>query len=145
MQGYIKMAAEGRYLDALKLIKQDNPFPAVCGSICNRRCEAACTRGTVDDPVAIDEIKRFIAEQELHADKRYIPAKRTHRENTAGYDEKIAVIGAGPAGLSCAYYLASLHPSAFRARSSRAYSAVWSSCARSILTSIPPLAGAVPS
>ena len=108
VQGYIKMAAEGRYLDALKLIKQDNPFPAVCGSICNRRCEAACTRGTVDDPVAIDEIKRFIAEQELHADKRYIPAKRTHRENTAGYDEKIAVIGAGPAGLSCAYYLANM-------------------------------------
>ena len=108
VQGYIKMAAEGRYLDALKLIKQDNPFPAVCGSICNRRCEAACTRGTVDDPVAIDEIKKFIAEQELHADRRYIPAKRTHRENTAGYDKKIAVIGAGPAGLSCAYYLANM-------------------------------------
>lgn len=66
VQGYIKMAAEGRYLDALKLIKQDNPFPAVCGSICNRRCEDACTRGGVDAPVAIDEIKKFIAEQELN-------------------------------------------------------------------------------
>ena len=108
VQGYIKMAAEGRYLDALKLIKQDNPFPAVCGSICNRRCEAACTRGTVDAPVAIDEIKKFIAAQELHADKRYIPEKRTRREDTSGYDEKIAVIGSGPAGLSCAYYLAKM-------------------------------------
>ena len=108
VQGYIKMAAEGRYLDALKLIKQDNPFPAVCGSICNRRCEAACTRGTVDAPVAIDEIKKFIAAQELHADKRYIPEKRTRREDTSGYDEKIAVIGSGPAGLSCAYYLANM-------------------------------------
>ena len=108
IQGYIKMAAEGRYLDALKLIKQDNPFPAVCGSICNRRCEDACTRGTIDNPIAIDEIKKFIAEQELHAEKRYIPAKHVRRSNTEGYDEKIAVIGAGPAGLSCAYYLANM-------------------------------------
>ncbi len=61
VQGYIKMAAEGRYMDALKLIKQDNPFPAVCGSICNRRCEEACTRGDLDRAVAIDEIKKFIA------------------------------------------------------------------------------------
>ena len=82
VQGYIKMAAEGRYLDALKLIKQDNPFPAVCGSICNRRCEDACTRGTIDSPVAIDEIKRFIAEQELNAETRYVPARRTYRAST---------------------------------------------------------------
>ena len=106
VQGYIKMAAEGRYLDALKLIKQDNPFPAVCGSICNRRCEDACTRGTIDSPVAIDEIKKFIAEQELNSETRYVPAKRTKRETLENYDEKIAVIGAGPAGMSCAYYLA---------------------------------------
>ena len=108
VQGYIKMAAEGRYLDALKLIKQDNPFPAVCGSICNRRCEDACTRGTIDDPIAIDEIKKFIAEQELHAETRYVPPLRTHRQSREGYDEKIAVIGGGPAGLSCAYYLANM-------------------------------------
>ena len=108
VQGYIKMAAEGRYLDALKLIKQDNPFPAVCGSICNRRCEDACTRGTIDDPIAIDEIKKFIAEQELHAETRYVPPLRTHRQSLEGYDEKIAVIGGGPAGLSCAYYLANM-------------------------------------
>ncbi len=108
VQGYIKMAAEGRYLDALKLIKQDNPFPAVCGSICNRRCEDACTRGTVDAPIAIDEIKKFIAEQELHADKRYVPARRTRKADTTDYAEKIAVIGAGPAGMSCAYFLSNM-------------------------------------
>ena len=106
VQGYIKMAAEGRYLDALKLIKQDNP--AVCGSICNRRCEDACTRGTIDSPVAIDEIKRFIAEQELKAETRYVPARRTYRASTEDYAEHIAVIGAGPAGMSCAYYLANM-------------------------------------
>ncbi|MCF0137135.1 MAG: FAD-dependent oxidoreductase [Oscillospiraceae bacterium] len=105
VQGYIKMAAEGRYLDALKLIKQDNPFPAVCGSICNRACEDACTRGSVDAPVAIDEIKKYIAELELNEKDRYIPPRRTKRLSTEDYDEKIAVIGAGPSGLSCAYYL----------------------------------------
>ena len=108
VQGYIKMAAEGRYLDALKLIKQDNPFPAVCGSICNRRCEDACTRGTIDAPVAIDEIKKFIAEQELKAECRYVPPRRTYRASTEDYAEHIAVIGAGPAGMSCAYYLANM-------------------------------------
>ena len=106
VQGYIKMAAQGRYLDALKLIKQDNPFPAVCGSICNRRCEEVCTRGDVDRAVAIDEIKKFVAEQELKAESRYIPARRSKKGIDAPYEEKIAIIGAGPAGLSCAYYLA---------------------------------------
>ena len=108
VQGYIKMAAQGRYLDALKLIKQDNPFPAVCGSICNRRCEEACTRGNVDNPVAIDEIKKFIAEQELNAEKRYIPPLRTKRATLEPYPQKIVVIGAGPAGMSCAYFLANM-------------------------------------
>lgn len=105
VQGYIKMAAEGRYRDALKLIKLDNPFPAVCGYICNRRCEDACTRGTVDNPVAIDEIKKFIAEQELNEKDRFIPDRRTKRLSTEDYEEKMAVIGSGPAGLSCAFYL----------------------------------------
>ena len=103
VQGYIKMAAEGRYLDALKLIKQDNPFPAVCGAICNRRCEDACTRGTVDQAVAIDEIKKFIAEQELHEEHRYVPLCENHEGKQ--FEQKIAVIGAGPAGMSAAYYL----------------------------------------
>lgn len=103
VQGYVKMAAEGRYMDALKLIKQDNPFPAVCGAICNRRCEDACTRGTIDKAVAIDEIKKFIAEQELHEENRYIPLCENHEGKQFG--QKIAVIGAGPAGMSAAYYL----------------------------------------
>ncbi len=108
VQGYIKMAAEGRYMDALKLIKQDNPFPAVCGSICNRRCEEACTRGGIDAPVAIDEIKRFVAELELKEENRYIPPLKNFKPNFEGFDEKIAVIGAGPAGMSCAFYLANM-------------------------------------
>ena len=103
VQGYIKMAADGRYLDALKLIKQDNPFPAVCGAICNRRCEDECTRGTVDKAVAIDEIKKFIAEQELHEENRYVPKCENHEGKQ--FPQKIAVIGAGPAGMSAAYYL----------------------------------------
>ena len=106
VQGYIKMAAQGRYMDALKLIKQDNPFPAVCGSICNRRCEEECTRGDVDRAVAIDEIKKFIAEQELKEENRYIPPIKNFRPTLEKFPEKIAIIGAGPAGMSCAYYLA---------------------------------------
>lgn len=103
VQGYIKMAAEGRYMDALKLIKADNPFPAVCGAICNRRCEDACTRGRVDEPLAIDEIKKFIAEQELHEKNRYVPICENHVGEQ--FEQKMAVIGAGPAGMSAAYYL----------------------------------------
>ena len=105
VQGYIRMAAEGRYLDALKLIKQDNPLPAVCGAICNRRCEDRCTRGTIDQPVAIDEIKKFIASLELKEENRYIPECMNDIGKQWGDEYKIAVIGAGPAGLSAAYYL----------------------------------------
>lgn len=103
VQGYIKMAAQGRYQEALELIKQDNPFPAVCGDICNRRCEDVCTRGTVDESIAIDEIKKFIARIELDKEQRYVPLC----ENGEGkfYDQKIAIIGAGPSGMSAAYYL----------------------------------------
>ena len=103
VQGYVKMAGEGRYMDALKLIKHENPFPAVCGAICNKRCEEACTRATIDQAVAIDEIKKFIAEQELKAENRYIPKCENHVGEM--FEEKIAVIGAGPAGMSAAYYL----------------------------------------
>ena len=106
IQGYIKLAKEGRYLDALKLIKQDNPFPSVCGYVCNRRCEDACTRGKLDKAVAIDEIKKFIAEQDLKSDEPYVPEPLYRRPIDKGYDQKVAIIGAGPAGLSCAYYLA---------------------------------------
>lgn len=105
VQGYLKLAKEGRYDDALALIKKDNPLPAVCGHVCNRRCEDACTRGTIDEAVAIDEVKRFLAERDLKAETRYIP-KKTIPSLKGGFDETIAIIGAGPAGLSCAYYLA---------------------------------------
>ena len=100
IQGYIKLAAQGKYMDALELIKKENPFPAVCGRICPHNCENECTRGEIDDPVSIDEIKKFIADRELDAAQRFVPKKLWH------HDKKIAVIGSGPAGLSCAYYLA---------------------------------------
>ena len=100
VQGYIKLASQGRYIEALELIKKENPFPAVCGRICPHDCESECTRGDIDDPIAIDEIKKFIADQELKADYRAIPKKKH------SYGKKMAIIGAGPAGLSCAYYLA---------------------------------------
>ena len=105
VQGYLKMAAQGRYTDALALIKKDNPLPAICGRICNRRCEDACTRGSIDEAIAIDEVKRFIAEQDLKAETRFIPKKVVPTLN-GEFKEKIAIIGAGPAGLSCAFYLA---------------------------------------
>lgn len=101
VQGYIRLAAQGKYTEALDLIKKENPFPAVCGRICPHACESECTRGEIDAPIAIDEIKKFIADQELRSDVRFVPKKRHDYS-----DKKIAIVGAGPAGLSCAYYLA---------------------------------------
>ncbi len=101
VQGYIKLAAKGKYAEALELIKMENPFPAVCGYVCNKRCEDACTRGDLDEPIAIDDIKRFIADQDLNKETRFIPKKRNNYS-----DKKVAIVGSGPAGLSCAYYLA---------------------------------------
>lgn len=106
VQGYLKLAAKGRYQDALALIKKDNPFPAICGRICNHRCEEECTRGTLDAPVAIDPVKKFIAEQDLNAETRYVPKIVIPSNVEDHWEDKIAIIGAGPAGLSCAYYLA---------------------------------------
>lgn len=100
VQGYIKLAASGRYTEALELIKKENPLPAVCGRICPHGCETECTRGEIDEPIAIDDIKRFVADQDMNHNVRYIP-KKMH-----DYGKKIAVVGAGPAGISCAYYLA---------------------------------------
>ena len=105
VQGYLKLAAQGRYDEALALIKRENPLPAVCGRICNRRCEDACTRGRVDAAIAIDEVKKFIAQRDLDAATRYIPPTVTPTR-AGGFDQKVAIIGAGPAGLSCAFYLA---------------------------------------
>ncbi|MEI3062658.1 MAG: FAD-dependent oxidoreductase [Oscillospiraceae bacterium] len=102
MQGYLKLAAQDT--EALELIKTENPFPVVCGRICNKRCEAECTRGDVDEAVAIDEVKRFIADHDMHEETRFVP--KMVNQIGRPYTEKIAVIGAGPAGMSCAYYLA---------------------------------------
>ena len=104
VQGYIKLAAQGRYTEALEFIKKENPFPAVCGRICNKACEDACTRGSVDAPIAIDDIKKFIAGKDLEAEHRFVP--KMVNQTGKPYEEKIAVIGSGPAGLTCAYYLA---------------------------------------
>ncbi|MDO4939962.1 MAG: FAD-dependent oxidoreductase [Lachnospiraceae bacterium] len=108
VQGYLKLAAQGRYDEALELIKKENPFPAVCGRICNKRCEEACTRGTVDQAVAIDDVKRFLAERDLNKETRCVPKKLVPKVDGDFSSIKVAVIGAGPAGLSCAYYLARL-------------------------------------
>ncbi len=114
VQGYLKKAAEGKYREALELIKRENPFPAVCGRICNRRCESACTRGTIDEPVAIDAVKKFIAEQDMNQEHRFVP-EIVVASNRGRWKEKIAIIGGGPSGLSCAYYLATLgyYPTVF--------------------------------
>ena len=107
VQGYLKMASQGRYRDALALIKKENPFPAVCGRICNRRCEDACTRGMIDSAVSIDAVKKFIAAKDLEAEHRYVP-EIVVASNRGRWKEKIAIIGGGPAGLSCAFYLAQM-------------------------------------
>ncbi|GKT33908.1 hypothetical protein ADUPG1_007562, partial [Aduncisulcus paluster] len=91
--GYIKLASQGRYKEALEMIKKDNPFPAVCGRICPALCESECTRGDLDAPVAIDDVKKFLAELDLSEDSRFIP------EIKKDFDKKIAIVGAGPAGL----------------------------------------------
>ena len=113
IQGYLKMAAQGRYEDALALIKKENPFPAVCGHICNKRCEEACTRGTIDEAIAIDDVKKFLAHRDMDNATRMIPKKVIPKitvpgvfDREPGFTEKVAIIGAGPAGLSCAFFLA---------------------------------------
>ena len=107
IQAYINLAKQGKYRESLAMIKTENPFPSVCGRVCNKRCEDACTRGKIDAPVSIDAIKKFVADLELKDENRYIPEKIV--QSTYGkFDEKIAIIGAGPAGLSAAFYLAQM-------------------------------------
>ncbi len=113
VQGYLKKAAEGKYNEALALIKKDNPFPAICGRVCNKRCEDACTRGTIDRAVSIDAVKKFIADLEINEENRYVPPVRIAASPLRSvklerWPQKIAIIGAGPAGLSAAYYLATM-------------------------------------
>lgn len=107
VQAYVALAKEGKYREALAMIKTENPFPAVCGRVCNKRCEDACTRGKIDAPVAIDDIKKFVADLEMNSKERYVP-EVVPQTVYGGFDEKIAIIGGGPAGLSAAYYLAQM-------------------------------------
>jgi NADPH-dependent glutamate synthase beta subunit-like oxidoreductase len=100
VQGYVNLAAKGKYRAALALIKGSNPFPSICGRVCPHPCESACIRGEIDAPVATHAIERYLGDLDLQADKRYVPPIQGRRE------EKVAIVGSGPAGLSCAYYLA---------------------------------------
>ncbi|HQG30670.1 MAG TPA: NAD(P)-binding protein [Deltaproteobacteria bacterium] len=100
VQGYVALIQTGKYKEALKLIKKDNPFPAVCGRVCNHPCETACQRAKVDEPIDIMHLKRFVADLDLNDETRYIPEKKEKKGKTVG------VVGAGPAGLTAAYYLA---------------------------------------
>src|SRR5574344_1053037 len=105
VQGYLKLAHEGKYQEALALIKKENPFPAVCGRVCNKRCEEECTRGTIDKAVSIDAVKKFVSDFDLKSKQHYVP-KKVVASVHGHFDEKIAIIGSGPAGMSAAYYLA---------------------------------------
>ena len=118
VQGYLQLAKEGKYQEALALIKTQNPFPAVCGRVCNKRCEMACTRGTIDEAVSIDAVKKFVADYDLNSPQPYVP-KKIVPSLRGEFDEKIAIIGAGPAGLTAAYYLCLLgyKPTIFERRS----------------------------
>lgn len=100
VQGYVSLVAKGKFREALQLIKEDNPLPSVCGRVCDHPCEAVCKRGELDAPVAINFIKRFVADLDLNADTRYVPEIKAKKQ------DKVAIVGSGPAGLSCAYYLA---------------------------------------
>jgi len=107
VQAYLALAKEGKYRESLAMIKTENPFPSVCGRVCNKRCEDACTRGKIDAPVSIDAVKKFVADWEIREKDRYVPEKIV--QSVYGkFDEKIAIIGGGPAGLSAAYYLAEM-------------------------------------
>jgi NADPH-dependent glutamate synthase beta subunit-like oxidoreductase len=100
VQGYVGLVANGKFTEALKLMKEDNPLPAICGRVCDHPCESNCNRGDIDEPVAINAIKRFVADLDLNAETRYVPSIKKKK------GQKIAVVGSGPAGLSCAYFLA---------------------------------------
>ena len=100
VQGYVALIAAGKFKEALKLIKRDNPFPIVCGRVCNHPCEEACKRGEVDQPIDIMHLKQFVADLDLKAETRFVPEVKEKK------GKRVAVIGAGPAGLTAAYFLA---------------------------------------
>ncbi len=100
VQGYVALIAQGKYKEALNLIREENPFPAVCGRVCTHPCETKCKRGQVDEPISICHLKRFVAD-EVRAGGQDKPPSAMPSKN-----KKVAIVGSGPAGLSAAYYLA---------------------------------------
>jgi NADPH-dependent glutamate synthase beta subunit-like oxidoreductase len=100
VQGYVSLAVKGKFQEALQLIKEASPFPSICGRVCPHPCESDCNRDQIDEPVAARSIERFIADQDLNANKRYMPEIKAKKE------DKVAIVGSGPAGLTSAYYLA---------------------------------------
>ncbi len=98
VQGYVNMVKEGKYKEALEIIMEDLPLPGVLGRICPHGCEDACRRCDVDQPVAIRDLKRLAADQ--------FDCREVELECASARKEKVAIIGSGPAGLSCAYHLA---------------------------------------
>ncbi len=101
-QGYIALIREGRYADALRVIKEDNPFPGICGRICNHRCELACNRNLVDEPLNIHALKRFVSDWAFSKERE--PAQPLPRTRS----KRVAIIGAGPCGLTAAKDLVTL-------------------------------------
>ena len=100
--GYVALVANGRIKDAYDLIRQENPFPAICGDVCTHPCESKCRRAQIDESIAIADIKKYVAEQMLNSDQ---PARNIVFPKNG---KKVAIIGAGPSGLTCGYYLARL-------------------------------------
>ena len=98
---YIALIAAGRYAEALEVVRRDNPLPGVCGRVCHHPCESACRRAEVDEAVSICDLKRFIADWELKQGKRPSLSGLAEKRN-----ERVAIVGSGPAGLSAAYFLA---------------------------------------
>ncbi len=100
VQGFVNLAAKGKFEEAIQLIKLASPFPSICGRVCPHPCETECYRGEMDKPVAIHAIERFLGDLDLKARERSLPKPKARKK------EKVAIVGSGPAGLTCAYYLA---------------------------------------
>ncbi len=101
VHGYVALIAEERFIEAYELIKEKNPFPSICGRVCHHPCELKCRRADIDSPLALKALKRFVADHEVELENA-IPKPKVERVR----NEKIAMIGAGPASLACAYHLA---------------------------------------
>lgn len=100
--GYVALIAAGRVRDAYNLVRKENPFPAVCGRVCTHPCESRCRRGQLDEPIAVADLKRYVADQIFKSDEPYMDLVFPKK------GKSVAIIGAGPSGLTCGYYLARL-------------------------------------